>query len=200
MDKKTALHLEISEIKNFEETRLLTCGRGSSREGTVSSRLGTCTKEDTTVWLFTLVDAQNMIIPIPISISSTEHLHYCCHYYFQNIKVQICEGKKFTSSRICSLRCPHRTGGSLCPTAQTAWWWGDRSGDIISGGQSFGGDRSGETISGGQSFGGDTGYFFTVPPNFQYQKEKWWVANQRFCSMKFLMYKRSSLVEQCFSF
>ena len=36
---------------------------------------------------------------------------------------------------------------------------GDRSDDIISGGQSFGGDRSGETISGGQNFGGDTGCF-----------------------------------------
>ena len=44
------------------------------------------------------------------------------------------------------------------------------------------------------------GAFLTVPPNFQYQNEKGWVANQRFCSMKFLMYKRSSLVEQRFSF
>ena len=42
--------------------------------------------------------------------------------------------------------------------------------------------------------------FLTVPPNFQYQNEKWWAANQRFCSMKFSMYKRSSLVEQRFSF
>ena len=28
-----------------------------------------------------------------------------------------------------------------------------------------------------------TGCFLTVPPNFQYQNEKQWVANQRFCSM-----------------
>ena len=42
--------------------------------------------------------------------------------------------------------------------------------------------------------------FLTVPPNFQYRKEKRWAANQRFWSMKFLMYKRSSLVEQRFSF
>ena len=42
--------------------------------------------------------------------------------------------------------------------------------------------------------------FFTVPPNFQYQNEKRWAANQRFSSMIFLMYKRSSLVEQRFSF
>ena len=42
--------------------------------------------------------------------------------------------------------------------------------------------------------------FLTVPPNFQYQNEKRWAANQRFCSMKFSMYKRSSLVEQRFSF
>ena len=28
-------------------------------------------------------------------------------------------------------------------------------------------------------------FFLTVPPNFQYQKEKRWAANQRFCSMKF---------------
>ena len=46
-----------------------------------------------------------------------------------------------------------------------------------------------------------TGCFFsTVPPNFQYQIVKRWTANQRFCSMKFSMYKRSSLVEQRFSF
>ena len=42
--------------------------------------------------------------------------------------------------------------------------------------------------------------FLTGPPNFQYQNEKRWAANQRFCSMKFSMYKRSSLVEKCFSF
>ena len=42
--------------------------------------------------------------------------------------------------------------------------------------------------------------FLTVPPNFQYQNEKRWAANQRFCSMKFSMYKRSSLAEQRFSF
>ena len=40
----------------------------------------------------------------------------------------------------------------------------------------------------------------TVPPNFQYQNEKQWAANQRICSMKFSMYKRSSLVKQRFSF
>ena len=33
--------------------------------------------------------------------------------------------------------------------------------------------------------------FLTVPPNFQYQNEKWWAANQRFCSKKFSMYKWS---------
>ena len=33
------------------------------------------------------------------------------------------------------------------------------------------------------------GSFFTVLPNFQYQNEKPWAANQRFCSMKFSMYK-----------
>ena len=43
-------------------------------------------------------------------------------------------------------------------------------------------------------------FFLTVPLNFQYQKEKHWAANQRFSSMIFLMYKRSSLVEQRFSF
>ena len=37
--------------------------------------------------------------------------------------------------------------------------------------------------------------FLTVPLNFQYQNEKRWAANQRFYSMKFSMYKRSSLVE-----
>ena len=42
--------------------------------------------------------------------------------------------------------------------------------------------------------------FLTVPPNFLHQNEKRWAANQRFCSMKFLMYKRSPLVEQHFSF
>ena len=42
------------------------------------------------------------------------------------------------------------------------------------------------------------GAFLTVPTNFQYQNEKWWAANQRFCSMKFSMYKWSSLVEQRF--
>ena len=42
--------------------------------------------------------------------------------------------------------------------------------------------------------------FLTVPLNFQYQKEKHWAANQRFSSMIFLMYKRSSLVEQHFLF
>ena len=42
--------------------------------------------------------------------------------------------------------------------------------------------------------------FLTVPPNFQYQNEKRWAANQRFSSKIFLMYKRSSLVEQRFSF
>ena len=26
-------------------------------------------------------------------------------------------------------------------------------------------------------------FFLTVPPNFQYQNEKRWAANQRFCSM-----------------
>ena len=41
--------------------------------------------------------------------------------------------------------------------------------------------------------------FLFVPPNFQYQNEKRSAANQRFCSMKF-SYKRSSLVEQRFSF
>ena len=43
-------------------------------------------------------------------------------------------------------------------------------------------------------------FFLTVPPNFQYQNEKRWAANQIFRSMKFLMYKASSLVEQRFSF
>ena len=33
--------------------------------------------------------------------------------------------------------------------------------------------------------------FLTVPPNFQHQNDKWWAANQRFCSMNFSMYKRS---------
>ena len=42
--------------------------------------------------------------------------------------------------------------------------------------------------------------FLTVPPNFQYQNEKRWAANPRFCSMKFSMYKRSLLVEQRFLF
>ena len=42
--------------------------------------------------------------------------------------------------------------------------------------------------------------FLTVPPDFQYQNEKRWAANQRFCSMKFSMNQRSSLVEQRFSF
>ena len=42
-------------------------------------------------------------------------------------------------------------------------------------------------------------FFLTVPPYFQYQNEKRWAANQRFSSMKFSMYKRSSLVEQRFS-
>ena len=42
--------------------------------------------------------------------------------------------------------------------------------------------------------------FLTVPLNFQYQNEKRRTANQRSCSMKFSMYKRSSLVEQRFSF
>ena len=42
--------------------------------------------------------------------------------------------------------------------------------------------------------------FLTVPPDFQYQNEKRSAANQRFCSMKFSMYKRSLLVEQRFSF
>ena len=42
--------------------------------------------------------------------------------------------------------------------------------------------------------------FLTVPFNFQQQNKKRWAANQRFCSMKFLMYRRSSLVEQHFSF
>ena len=42
------------------------------------------------------------------------------------------------------------------------------------------------------------GCLLTVPPNFQYQNEKRWAANQRFRSMKFSMYKRSSLVEQRF--
>ena len=40
----------------------------------------------------------------------------------------------------------------------------------------------------------------TVPFNFQYQNEKRWTANQRFCAMKFSMYKRSSIVEQRLSF
>ena len=31
-------------------------------------------------------------------------------------------------------------------------------------------------------------FFLTVPPNFQYQNEKQWEANQRLCSMKFLLY------------
>ena len=44
------------------------------------------------------------------------------------------------------------------------------------------------------------GDFLTVPPNFQYQNEKRWAANQRFRSMKFSMYKRSPLVEHRFSF
>ena len=43
-------------------------------------------------------------------------------------------------------------------------------------------------------------FFLTVPPNFQYQNEKRWAANQRFCCTKFSMDKRSSLVEQRFSF
>ena len=42
--------------------------------------------------------------------------------------------------------------------------------------------------------------WLTVPPNFQCQNENRWAANQRFCFMKFSMYKRSSLVEQRFSF
>ena len=42
--------------------------------------------------------------------------------------------------------------------------------------------------------------FLTVPPNFQYQNENRWAANQRFCSMKFSTYKISSLVEKRFSF
>ena len=41
-------------------------------------------------------------------------------------------------------------------------------------------------------------FILIVPPNFQYQNEKRWAANQRFCSMKFPMYKRSSVVEQFF--
>ena len=49
---------------------------------------------------------------------------------------------------------------------------GDRSDDIISGGQSFGGDRSGETISGGQSFGGDTGCFCYCSSQFSVPKRK----------------------------
>ena len=44
------------------------------------------------------------------------------------------------------------------------------------------------------------GGFLIVPPNFQYQNEKRWAANQRFCSMNFSMYTRSSLVEERFSF
>jgi|OM-RGC.v1.029591099 hypothetical protein len=44
------------------------------------------------------------------------------------------------------------------------------------------------------------GGFLTVPPNFQYQNEKPGAANQRLRSMNFLMYKRSLLVEQHFSF
>ena len=44
------------------------------------------------------------------------------------------------------------------------------------------------------------GGFLTVPPNFQHQNEKQLVANQKFCSIKFMMYKRSLLVEQRFSF
>ena len=44
------------------------------------------------------------------------------------------------------------------------------------------------------------GVFFNVPPNFQNQNEKRWAAKQRFCSMKFSMYKRPSLVEQRFYF
>ena len=44
------------------------------------------------------------------------------------------------------------------------------------------------------------GVFFTVPPNFQYQNEKRWATNKRFCSREFSMNKRSSLVEQRFSF
>ena len=43
-------------------------------------------------------------------------------------------------------------------------------------------------------------WFITLPKNLQYQKEKRWAANQRFCSMKFSMYKRSSFVERHFSF
>ena len=42
-------------------------------------------------------------------------------------------------------------------------------------------------------------FFLTVPPNFQHQNEKQWAASQGFCSVKFLMYERSSLVEQRFS-
>ena len=42
--------------------------------------------------------------------------------------------------------------------------------------------------------------FLTVPPNFQYQNEKRWAANQRFSSIIFLIYERSLLVEQRFSF
>ena len=37
-------------------------------------------------------------------------------------------------------------------------------------------------------------WFITLPKNLQYQKEKRWAANQRFCSMKFSMHKRSALV------
>ena len=42
--------------------------------------------------------------------------------------------------------------------------------------------------------------FLTDPPNFQYQNENRWAANQRFCSMKFSTYKISSLVEKRFYF
>ena len=42
-------------------------------------------------------------------------------------------------------------------------------------------------------------FFSIVPPNFQYQNERRLAANQRFCSMKYSMYKRSSLVQQRFS-
>ena len=42
--------------------------------------------------------------------------------------------------------------------------------------------------------------FLTVPPNFQYQNEKQWTANQRFCSMKFSMYKRPRWLNNVFLF
>ena len=44
------------------------------------------------------------------------------------------------------------------------------------------------------------GGFLTAPPNFEYQNEKWWAANQIFCAMKFLMYKNPRKCNNVFLF